>query len=83
MSYSRAIVIVDGEREQERIFTDYLLFDEFISEVRDDAASDGTDTKVHVFWHDEHEPSEECNDRCDSPVITEDRSPQYEFLFKP
>ncbi len=83
MSWSRAIVVVDGEQEQERTFTDYLLLDEFVNEVRDDAAGDGTNTKIYMFWHDEHEPSEPCNNRCDSPEISEDRAPQYEFLFKP
>lgn len=59
MTYATVTVVVDGALESEETFFDYLLQDQFIDSVREDAESDGYPTEVYVQYH-EHEPSDEC-----------------------
>ena len=73
--YADVTVVVDGAEEQHETFTDYLLLDQFIDGIREDAESDGYHTEVFVLWH-EHEMSA---DECACAQYVTDHHPQHEW----
>lgn len=75
MTYADVTVVVDGAVEQEEQFTDYLLLEQFIDGVREDAEGDGYPTEVYVLYH-EHEPGE---DECTCVQYVTDHHPQYQW----
>jgi hypothetical protein len=70
--YAEVTVIVDGALDQEATFTDYLLQEQFVDGVREDAEADGYPTEVFVIEH-EHAPGAECE--CVQYVT--DHHPRY------
>jgi hypothetical protein len=73
-AHAAVTVIVDGALDQEEVFTDYLRLEEFLSQVGDDAESDGYLTEVFVLEHD-HEIGIECE--CAQYAL--DHRPTYVF----
>jgi hypothetical protein len=60
MAYAEVTVIVDGAVEQEETFHDYLLMDEFINGIREEARGDGYPTEIRVLEHGHADDGEEC-----------------------
>ena len=60
--YTEVSVVVDGALEEEQTFHDYLLLNEYVATIEDDAKSHGYLTQVYIIEH-EHadlEGDEEC-----------------------
>lgn len=53
-------VIVDGALEEEETFRDYLLFDHYLSSLKEDAASHGYPTDVFALYHLHDEDAGHC-----------------------
>jgi len=59
--YLDASVIVDGALEEDARFHDYLVFEEWLNGVEEDANSHGYLTEVYTIEHDHEESDEECS----------------------
>ena len=59
MTYADVSVIVDGALEEERTFHDETLMNDYLRQIKDEAAADGIRTEVYVLWH-EHDDMDEC-----------------------
>jgi hypothetical protein len=60
MMYVDIDIIVDGALERSETFHDYLLFEEFISQEKEEAEGHGYLTEVYVVEHNHPQEDEEC-----------------------
>lgn len=60
MVYAELTVVVDGAVESEETFTDYLLMDERVREIGEDAQGDGYPTEVFIQYHEHDITDGEC-----------------------
>jgi hypothetical protein len=58
-TYSKVEVTVDGTKEETATFTDYLLEDCYIDQIKQEAEDDGYVREVHIRRHD-HSPGGRC-----------------------
>jgi hypothetical protein len=59
-TYSEIEVSVDGTKEETATFTDYLLEEQYIEQIRQEAKDDGYVREVQILRHD-HSPGGACN----------------------
>ncbi len=59
-TYSEVEVSVDGTKAETATFTDYLLEEQYIEQIRQEAKDDGYVREVQILRHD-HSPGGACN----------------------
>jgi hypothetical protein len=67
-------VVVDGAVENDRMFTDYALMEDFIAEIAAEAHDHGYLTEVYVMYHDH-----EVGIDCECAQFVTDHHPLYTF----
>jgi len=72
MMYTQVDVICEGALEESETFTDYLLLDEYLANLKTEAIGDGATLEVYILEH-EHALDIECN--CAQYVT--DHRPSY------
>ena len=61
MAYDDVSVVVDGALEEERTIHDYLLLEEYVAAVKDDAIGHGYPTQIYVLHHEHnYSPDHDC-----------------------
>lgn len=73
--YTQMTVIVDGALDYEQDYYDYVMLDDAIRNVREDALDDGYHTEIYLIHHDHHPDGEECT--CVQHL--QDHNPAYVF----
>jgi hypothetical protein len=73
MAYADVTVIVDGALEEQQSFTDYLLQNEYIEQIKAEALGDGYPTEIYVLEHD-HDPND---DYCACAQYRTDHHPYW------
>ncbi len=61
MTYATVTVMVDGALEDECDIHDYLLLEEFISSIGDEAIGHGYPTELFVLHHEHANTGDECH----------------------
>ncbi len=75
--YVDASVVVEGAVEEDATFHDYLLFEEWLRGVEEDAAGHGYLTEVYVIEH-EHDDLKE-DEECACVQYLTDHHPAYVY----
>ena len=72
MMYTQVDVICEGALEESETFTDYLLLNKYLANLKTEALEDGVTLEVYILEH-EHALDIECN--CAQYVT--DHNPNY------